>query len=163
MRHARWIAACAAAMLLALSAASRAAGPVSLKFAFPAPAGTDSYKIAMSWKDDVEKAAGGTLKIQVFPGDTIATTRNVLDRVLNGVADIGFGIFGPYSRQVPQTSVVELPFACKDSAECSVALWRLNAAGITSKEYAAFHPLALFCFTGASLQSTKAVRTLKDM
>ncbi len=117
----------------------------------------------MAWKDKVLKAADGMLKVQVFPGAAIAKTTNVLDRVENGVADIGFGIFGPYSRAFPQTFVVELPFACKNSAECSTALWRLNASGVTSAEYKRFHALALFCFTGASLQSTKPVRKLEDM
>ena len=163
MKHAGWFATAAVAGLIALPTAPRADEPVTLKFAWPAPMGTDSSDIAMAWKDDVVKAAGGALKVTVFPGASIAKTTNVLDRIENGVADFGFGIFGPYSRAYPQTFVVELPFACKNSTECSTALWRLNASGVTAAEYKRFHPLALFCFTGASLQSTKPVRKLEDM
>ncbi len=163
MKHAAWIGAAAVAAALALPPATRAAEPITLKFAWPAPMGTDSSDIAMAWKDDVVKAAGGALKVQVFPGAAIAKTTNVLDRIEAGVADFGFGIFGPYSRAYPKTFVVELPFACNNSTECSTALWHLNATGVTAKEYARFHPLALFCFTGASLQSTTPVRKLEDI
>ncbi len=113
MRQANWLRLAAVAALLALPAAPRAAEPITLKFAWPAPVGTDSSDIGLGWKDDIVKAAGGLLKVQVYPGAQIAKTTNVLDRVENGVADIGFGIFGPYSRTFPQTFVVELPFSCK--------------------------------------------------
>jgi TRAP-type transport system periplasmic protein len=148
----------AALVLAAAVVPARAAEPVTLKFAWPAPVNTDSSRLAFAWKDRVLKAAGGDLAIQVFPGAAIAKTTNVLDRVMNGVADIGFGIFGPYSRTFPQTFVVQLPFVCNNSAECSTALWRMYAQGVIADEMKAIHPLALFNFTAASLHSTKPVR-----
>jgi TRAP-type C4-dicarboxylate transport system substrate-binding protein len=164
VKHARLIPALAAlAALLALPAAPRAAEPVTLKFAFPASLQSDFARIILAWVDDVNKAEKGAVKIQMFPGATVAKFSNVLDRVQNGVVDIGFGIFGPYSRQVPQTFVVELPFVTENSTECSTAMWRLAVQGVTAAEYKGFHPLALFCFTGASLQSTRPVRTADDM
>lgn len=162
MNIAKWLAAIAFALIVAIPGAA-AAEPLTLKFAWPAPLNTASSDIAMGWKDDVVKSAGGALQVQVFPESTIAKTTNVLDRVMNGVADFGFGILGPYSRQFPQSFVVELPFACNNSAECSTALWRLYAQGTIADEYKGVHPLALFCFTGASLHSTKPFRRAEDL
>jgi TRAP-type C4-dicarboxylate transport system substrate-binding protein len=149
------------AFILSLPAA--AAEPVTLKFAWPAPPNTDSHTIAMAWKDRVLQAAEGTIAIQVFPGESIARTVNVLDRISNNVVDLGFGILGPYSRQFPQSFVTQLPFACNNSTECSTAFWRSYANGLLAGEFKAFHPLALFCFTGTSLHSTKPVRRAEDM
>ncbi len=162
-RKASLLALTAAAALLALPAAPRAAEPTTLKFGWPASLDSDFAHIVMSWKSDVEKASNGALKLQVFPGASVVKFSNVLDRVQNGVVDMAFGIFGPYSRSHPKTFVVELPFVTDNSTECSTALWRLYAQGVTANEYTGIHPLALFCFTGASLQSTKPVRTAEDI
>jgi TRAP-type C4-dicarboxylate transport system substrate-binding protein len=151
------------ALCLAISAPARAADPVALKFAWPAPPKSDSAQLAFAWKDRVLASAKGQLTIQVYPEGTIAKTINVLDRVMNGVADIGFGIMGPYSRQFPQAFVVQLPFVCDNSAECSTALWRLYAKGTIADEFRDVHPLALFNFTAASLHSTKPVRRMEDL
>jgi TRAP-type C4-dicarboxylate transport system substrate-binding protein len=58
---------------------------------------------------------------------------------------------------------VELPFESDTSVEGSNALWRLNAKGVTAAEYKAYHPLALFCFTGTSIHSTKPIRVAADL
>jgi TRAP-type C4-dicarboxylate transport system substrate-binding protein len=153
----------AVALCIAAIPFARAAEPVALKFAWPAPPKSDSAELAFAWKDRVLAAAKGQLTIQVYPEGTIAKTVNVLDRVMNGVADIGFGIMGPYSRQFPQAFVVQLPFVCENSAECSTALWRLYANGTIADEFKDVHPLALFNFTAASLHSTKPVRRAEDL
>jgi TRAP-type C4-dicarboxylate transport system substrate-binding protein len=163
VRTARLVSGLATAALFAATSLTHAAEPKTLKFGFPAALDSDFARIIVGWKDDVEKASNGTLTLQMFPGTSVANFNNLLDRLNSHVIDVGFGIFGPYSRQVPQTFVAGLPFAADNSTECSTALWRLHAKGVTSKEYASFQPLALFCFTGASLQSTKPVRNADDM
>jgi TRAP-type C4-dicarboxylate transport system substrate-binding protein len=146
-----------------LAPAARADEPVTLKFAWTAPMNTVSSAIAFAWKDEVVKAANGTLAVQVYPDGSIARSVNMLDRVQNGVADFAFGILGPFSRQFPQSFVAQLPFVCENSTECSTAFWRLYANGTIASEFRSVHPLALFCFTAASLHSTKAVRRAEDM
>jgi TRAP-type C4-dicarboxylate transport system substrate-binding protein len=153
----------ALALAAAAIAPARAAEPVALKFAWPAPLKSDSAALAFAWKDRVVAAADGALTVQVYPEGTIAKTINVLDRVVNGVADFGFGIMGPYSRQLPQAFVVQLPFVCNNSEECSVALWRLYAKGTIAEQFKDVHPLALFNFTAAALNTTKPVRRAEDL
>jgi TRAP-type C4-dicarboxylate transport system substrate-binding protein len=152
----------AAAVLLAWPGAVEAADPANLSFAFPAPMSTFA-QVMIDWKDNVEKDTAGAVKVQMFMGTSVANFANILDRIQNGVVDIGFGIYGPYSRQVPQTFVVQLPFESDTSVEGSNALWRLNARGVTAAEYKAYRPLALFCFTGTGIHSTKPIRTAADL
>ena len=163
MTHTRQLPALVAvAALLGLPAASQAADPVTLKFVFPAPP-SDFEQVMLDWNADVEKASEGTVKVQMFVGTAVANFANVIDRIQNNVVDIGFGIYGPYSRQVPRTFVVELPFESEASTEASTALWRLHAQGVTSVEYKGYKPLALFTFTGTSLHSTRPVRAAEDL
>jgi TRAP-type C4-dicarboxylate transport system substrate-binding protein len=152
----------AAAALLAAPAAPRAEEPLTLKFVFPAPP-SDFEKVMLDWNAEVEKASGGAVKVQMYIGTSVANFANVIDRIENGVVDIGFGIYGPYSRQVPKTFVVELPFESDTSTEGSLGLWRLNEKGVTSDEYKNYHLLALFCFTGTSLHSSRPVRVAGDL
>ncbi len=162
MTRTRVLSALAGAALLAVPLAGRAAEPVTLKFVFPAPLSPFS-KAMFAWKDNVEKDTKGAVKVKMFVGTAVANFGNVLDRIQNGVVDLGFGIYGPYSRQVPKTFVVELPFESDTSVEGSVGLWRLKEAGVTAEEYKAYHPLALFCFTGTSLHSTRPVTSAADI
>ncbi len=162
MTRTRVLAAFAAAALVTLPAASRAAEPTTLKFVFPAPLSPFS-KAMFAWKDNVEKDTKGAVQVKMFVGTAVANFGNVLDRIQNGVVDLGFGIYGPYSRQVPKTFVVELPFESDTSVEGSVGLWRLKEEGVTANEYKAYRPLALFCFTGTSLHSTRPVTGADDI
>lgn len=161
-KHRRMRTLAAAAAVLASPGVAHAADPVNLTFAFPAPMSTFA-QVMLDWKDNVEKDTAGAVKIQMFMGTSVANFANILDRIQNGVVDIGFGIYGPYSRQVPQTFVVQLPFESDTSVEGSNALWRLNAKGVTAEEYKNYRPLALFCFTGTSIHSTKPIRIAADL
>jgi TRAP-type transport system periplasmic protein len=147
---------------LAVSAQAQAE-PVSLKFAYPAPMQTATGQVITAWGKEVEAASNGTLAVQFFPGNTLATFNNVLDRVLNKVIDVGFGVFGEYTAQFPRSDTPSLPFECTRSGDCSAVMWRLYASGVTAPEYGTVKPLALFTFPTASLQSTKLVKTADDV
>jgi TRAP-type C4-dicarboxylate transport system substrate-binding protein len=154
----------AIAIVAAAPAIARADDTVTLKFGFPAP--TTSYVNTdgmAPWISEVEKASGGTLKIKLFAGETLARVRNIYDRTLNGVSQISFGIFGPYAGQFPRTQVADLPFLSPNTTVSSVALWRVYASGLLAPEYRNVRVLALFNFPSAVLNTKKAVATLDDI
>ena len=154
----------AAALMVAAPRVSRAGEPVTLKFGFPAPASSYVNTEGMTpWIHEVEKAAGGTLKIKLFAGTTLGTVRNMYDRTLADVAQISFGIFGPYAGQFPRTQVADLPFLSSGSRVSSVALWRIYAHGVLAPEYNKIRVLALFNFPSAVLNTNKPVKTLADI
>jgi TRAP-type C4-dicarboxylate transport system substrate-binding protein len=154
-----------AAALLAAAALPglAAAEPVTLKFGYPAPMQTATGQVVTAWGKEVEEASNGTVAVQFFPGNSVATFNNVLDRVLNKVIDIGFGVFGEYTAQFPRSDTPSLPFECTRSGDCSAVMWRLYASGVTAAEYGNVKPLSLFTFPTSSLQSTKLVKTADDV
>jgi TRAP-type C4-dicarboxylate transport system substrate-binding protein len=153
----------AALTAILLPAAAARAEPVTLKFGYPAPMQTATGQVVLAWGKEVEQASHGTLAVQFFPGSSVATFNNVLDRVLNRVIDIGFGVFGEYTKQFPRSDTPSLPFECTRSGDCSAVMWRLYATGVTAMEYGNVKPLSLFTFPTSSLQSTKLVRTADDV
>ena len=143
---------------LALAGPARADDPILLKFAFPAP--PMSYVNtggAEPWSKAVMQDAGGTLDIKLFPGGTIANFGNVYDRVVNGVAEMGFGTVGTIANLFQRTSVSTVPFITQESYESSMAIWRLNAKGITAKDFETVKILGLFTFASGGLHSTKPI------
>ena len=143
--------------VLAAPPAARAE-PVLLKFAFPAPpmSYVNTGGVA-PWSKEVMKDAGGTLDIKLFPGGTIANFGNVYDRVINGVAELGFGTVGTISNLFQRTSVSTVPFITQESYESSMAIWRLAAKGVTAEDFTTIKLLGLFTFASGGLHSTKPI------
>jgi TRAP-type C4-dicarboxylate transport system substrate-binding protein len=93
------------------SSPSLAVDPIVLRFAYPAPPQGPANQWGFTpWTQEVLAASGGTVEVKIFPGGSIADFNKVYDRVLNGVADIGYGIFGPVSSEFPKAMVASLPF-----------------------------------------------------
>ncbi len=156
----------AIAVLLVATAPSlaRAAEPVTLKFAFPGPITAYLNTKGMTpWIRAVEKASDGTLKIKLFTGPTLGTFRNMYERTLSGVAQVSFGIFGPFAAQFPRTQVADLPFLSTDTKISSVALWRLYAKGLLNPEFDKVKVLALFNFPNSALHTNEPVKTIADL
>jgi len=147
------------------STAARAEDPVTLKFGFPAPPTSFVLTEATApWAKDVEAATKGAVKVQFFPGGSVGNFNNILDRTLNQVVDLSFGIFGPYSDQFPRTQVTSLPFEVGTSTtETAVVLWRLYQKGVIAPEYAQIKVLTLFNFPSSALHTKKPVKTMDDM
>ena len=151
MRHSIPVLVAAAVTAVALNV--KAADTVSLKLASPAPPMSQINTWGLTpWINEVQKAAGGSLDIKLFPGPALGNFNNIMDRTINGVVDISFGVLGPYGGQFTRTEVSALPFLSDSDVEESVALWRLLKAGLISMEYERVHPLALFTFPGSGFQ-----------
>jgi TRAP-type C4-dicarboxylate transport system substrate-binding protein len=139
------------------------AQPLELKYVVqPPPQATINSRATVPWVEEVTKASDNTLDIKIFYG-TIATMMNSYDRLLNGVADMAFGILGPISGQFPKTSVATLPFEVKSSAESGAALWQLYKNGLIADEWSKVQVLALAAFPNVSLHSRKPIRVMADM
>jgi TRAP-type C4-dicarboxylate transport system substrate-binding protein len=121
--------------------------PIELRFASPAPPQSPINTRGLDgWIKEVTAASGGTISVRLMPGPTLATFENVYDRVLKGVADIGFGTSGTVGGQFRKTEVATLPFETENVTETSVALWRTMQRGLIADEYSEVKPLALFSF-----------------
>lgn len=164
MMKAGWARAILAALTVAaVPLAASGAEPVTLKFGFPVPAGSyDNTHGISPWIEEVEKASSGTLKIQLFTGPVLGTFRNIYDRTLTGVSQISFSTFGDLTGEFPRTQVASLPFITRNTADLSVALWTLYAAGLLP-EFGKVKLLALFSFPNAVLHTNKPIATIADL
>ncbi len=73
----------------AMLSSATLASDINLNYAFFAPAQTFPGVQMQFWADELEKRTEGKVAVNTFPGGTLLTASNMLDGVLNGVADIG--------------------------------------------------------------------------
>lgn len=152
------------ATLLAGVGNAQAVEPMQLKFAFPPPPTSwiNTFGIA-GWSRDVAAASGGQIEIKVFAGGAVANHRNVYDRVLNEVIDIGYGPFGEINDQFRRTEVSALPFEVQNANEASIALWRLIENGTIAEEYARIKPITVFTLAPSTLHTKMPVTKMDDL
>jgi TRAP-type C4-dicarboxylate transport system substrate-binding protein len=140
------------------------AEPVQLKFVSPSPPQSLITNWGLTpWIEEVQKAADGTIDIKSFAGSNLGNFNNILDRTLNGVVEISWGILGPYSDQFPQTDVASIPFVADQGRASSVALWRLMTQGVIRDDWAKVKVLGLFNFPPAGFHANNPIRTLDDL
>jgi TRAP-type transport system periplasmic protein len=152
-----------AAAALAIALPAGAQQPIVLKFASPAPVQSVLHPGFTAFIDGVNKAAGGTVKVEPFFGATLGNFNVMYDRVLDGVADFGFLLTAQAGGRFKLHDVTGLPFETEDGVAGSVALWNLYAKGITSAEFVDVRPAILFVLANGSLHSRVPIRTLEDM
>lgn len=145
------------------AAAPAAAQAVSLKFAATiSPASSLVKDVFMPWAARVAARSNNAVQIEVVGGPTLANPQNVYERVVNGIADIGWAVHGALGVPFPKTSVTNLPFEIADAVRGSVALWRLYESGVIADEYRDIVPLALVAPPPSGLHAKKRVATLAD-
>jgi TRAP-type C4-dicarboxylate transport system substrate-binding protein len=152
------------AAALALCASAAVAEPVQLKFANPGvPVGPLMSRIFTPLAEHMGKATDGEVEVKIFSGPSLANYANVYDRVLNGVADIAFGLLGPTSASFPKSTVTALPFEHESGAAGSLAFWRILQAGVVADEWQAVKLLAPMVFPPLGLHSRKPIAGMADL
>ena len=151
----------AAAVLIA---APVAAQTVTLKLNSPAPPRSYLHSgVFGPWAKAVEADSGGTLKIELFYGGTLGGFPVTYDRVIDGVADVGFILTSMAGGKLKQQDVASLAYETDTSTEAAVALWNLFEKGVTAPEFSQVKPLGIWVFPNAALHSNKPVKTLDDV
>jgi TRAP-type C4-dicarboxylate transport system substrate-binding protein len=115
------------------------------------------------WVEEMKQASNGEIDIKLFPGMALATPQNVLDRIQNGVADMGYMLVGFYADQFKRSTVAMLPYESRTPQEAALANWRLYEKGLFGDEFARVMPLAMPVFTNMSIHSRKPIHTLADI
>jgi TRAP-type transport system periplasmic protein len=152
-------------LFLALAALSlpSAAEPVLLKFNSPAPPPSFLHGGAFNpWAKAVSEASGGTLKVEMYYGGTLGGFGVTYDRVLDGVADIGFILTALAKGKFRQQDVAALPFESKSSVAAATALWKIFEKGVTAGEFDTVKPLGIWTFPNSAVNSRSPVRSLEE-
>ena len=141
-----------------------AADPIVLKLNSPAPPSSFLHPGAFTpWANAVTQASNGSLKVETYFGGTLGNFGVTYDRVVDGVADIGFILTSFAAGKFKQEDVAALPFEARTSLAASTALWELYEKGITAEEFDAVKPLAIWTFPNSGLHSKIQIKALADM
>jgi TRAP-type transport system periplasmic protein len=155
----------ALAVVLAMAVvAPAAAQTITLKLNSPAPPRSYLHAgVFEPWAQAVERDSDGTLKIQMNYGGTLGNFAVTYDRVIDGVADIGF-ILTPFAAgKLKQQDVAALPFETANSIEAAEALWNVYEKGVTAGEFSQVKLLGIWTFPNAALHSKEPIKTLDDV
>ncbi len=139
------------------------AEPVTLKLSSPAPPRSYLHSVFTPWAESVTQASEGTVKVETFYGGTLGSFAVTYDRVVDGVADIGFILTAFAAGKFKQQDVAALPFEAKTASAASTALWKLYEKGVTAGEFDAVRLAAVWTFPNAAIHSKTPIRTLEDL
>lgn len=153
----------AAALAIALPMAANA-DPTVLRFGNAGVPTSLSVGMAQTpFAEAVTKDSGGTLDVKVFIGPTLADNNNVIDRLHDGVIEIGTGLVGLYPALFPRTTVAMLPFESTNAYEAGVAMMHLAQSGILDPEMHDYKVLELGLYANMSVHAKKPVNNLDDL
>lgn len=154
------IAAAALALVAALPAAAQ-----ELKFAnFAAPSHTVTGTIIEKMNAEVSAATGGSVLVKGFHGGELGSgPAEQYVRVLQGAADMAWGLPGYTSSQFPQTMIVELPGVLPPGKAGYDALWDAFDAHLAG-EFPGVVPVALWTSEpNIIIMRDKVVRSPADL
>ncbi|HGG64863.1 MAG TPA: TRAP transporter substrate-binding protein [Rhodobacteraceae bacterium] len=106
-----------AASAIALTVAANAAvAKTVIKVATLAPPNTPWTAHLETWKDNVAKASGGDIDIQIFPSAQLGNEFEVFKQVQRGRIDVGAFSGAVIADNIPEISLMSTPFLFKDAA-----------------------------------------------
>jgi TRAP-type C4-dicarboxylate transport system substrate-binding protein len=116
------------------------------------------------WADKVEADSNGRIKIDRFPSMQLGgTPPQLIDQVIDGVADIVWTLPGYTPGRFPQLEVFELPFISTDAEATSRAYWELAEERMMDTDFAAFKPLGLWVHGPGVIHANRPVVDVADL
>jgi TRAP-type C4-dicarboxylate transport system substrate-binding protein len=166
--NARRLTICAAvgAALAGLSLGA-AAQTITLKLHHLLPAQAPAQtKMLAPWAADVEKAAGGKVKIELYPAMSLGgTPPQLINQVRDGVVDIVWTVNGYTPSLFPRSEVFELPFVHTNNATATnLAMRDMYLNGAIAEDFKDVKVMFLHVHAGQGIQmAEKEVRTPDDL
>lgn len=153
-----------AAFVSVATATTALADTTKLIFNSPAPAPTPFHaRMLEGWVEKVNADSNGALNVELVTGGTLAVHGQVLDRVQQGVIQIGWDIQGYYPGKFPKTEVVALPFGFDTAEQGTLAMNALYEDGTIADEYTDIKVLGLFTFPNGYVISSAPTATIADV
>lgn len=138
-----------------------AAKELSLSY-FMSPKHQMNGAVFMPFAEKLAEVSGGKLTVKMFPGGTLnSAPPQQYSRLLEGIADISFGLPGYTGQLFPVTNTIAVPGTCTDAVDGTNKLW--NAASLIEQEIDA-KILALWANDlKVLITKDKQVKTLEDL
>lgn len=142
--------------------AATAEKPIVLKYAFFAPANTFPAKQMEKWKEELEKRTNGKVKVELFPGGTLLTDKNMYDGVKSGVADIGLSCPTYEPGRFPLMGISDMPSGFTNSTVASQVIYDL-VKEFPPDAFKDYKIITVFATEPAHLMVKKPVNSLSDL
>jgi len=117
-----------------------------------------------AWANQVEEDSEDTLKVEIYPSQTLSKASSAYEGVVNGVADITVTLQGYTAGRFPLSEIVQLPGVSASAPQGACILQSLYDAGALGDEYADSHPLFFFTTGPAPLHTRETeVQSPEDL
>ncbi|MFD1343518.1 TRAP transporter substrate-binding protein [Litorisediminicola beolgyonensis] len=121
-------------------------------------------KILDPWADKIEAESEGRIKIERYPAMQLGgTPPQLMDQVIDGVADIVWTLPGYTPGRFPRTEVFELPFTSLDSGATSRAYWTLGEETMFDEDFKDIKVLGLWVHGPGLIHSKNPIVSVSDL
>ena len=153
-----------ASAALALTAAGALAQEVTLRMHQFLPAQANVPRLILDvWADNVERDSGGRIRVERYASMALGgTPPELMDQVMDGVADIIWTVNGYTPGRFPRTEVFELPFMVGDARAASAALWQMYEEHM-QQDFAGVHMLGMWVHGPGLFHTSLPVRVPADL
>lgn len=130
-----------AALSTVWTAGAATAQEVTLKMHqfLPAQANVPTHILDV-WADNIERDSEGRIKIERYPSMQLGgKPPELIDQVMDGVADVIWTVVGYTPGRFPRTEVFELPFMMTTPAAASRAYWEMFETHMKDTEFKDVH------------------------
>src|SRR3990172_4995229 len=111
--------------------------PMKLKLESFTPAGTPPNVTFRYIFDGLTEATGGAITVEYLEAGVMGAPTETLDRVRQGVVDVGVIVASYYPAVFPMTEIFELPIHYGTSTAAAKAILDLRSKGYFEKEHSA--------------------------
>ncbi len=149
----------------ALTLSSAAAQDVVLRLHqfLPAQAPVPA-QVLIPWMDKIEAESDGRIAFEHYPAMQLGgKPPELMDQVIDGVADIIWTLPGYTPGRFPRTEVIELPFLMTNSDAAARTLWTLGEKYMFDTEYADVKVLGMWVHGPGLIHSESAIQTPDDL
>ncbi|SFD64753.1 TRAP transporter substrate-binding protein [Roseivivax sediminis] len=116
------------------------------------------------WKDRIEEQSDGRIAVQHYPSMQLGgTPPQLVDQVIDGVADVIWTVAGYTPGRFPRVEVFELPFTVTDAEPASKAFWELAQETMIDEDFSDFKLLATWVHGPGVIHSSEPIETVDDL
>ncbi|SLN21916.1 Sialic acid-binding periplasmic protein SiaP precursor [Roseivivax jejudonensis] len=116
------------------------------------------------WKERVEEQSEGRIAVQHYPSMQLGgTPPQLVDQVIDGVADVIWTVAGYTPGRFPRAEVFELPFTVSDAEPASKAYWTLAEETMFENDFSDFKVLATWVHGPGVIHSSEPIETVDDL
>ncbi|MEZ5479609.1 MAG: TRAP transporter substrate-binding protein [Thiolinea sp.] len=153
------------AAVVSITASQAFAAEVTLKMHQFLPAQANVPKLVLDvWADKVEKESDGRIEVQRYPAMQLGgKPPELIDQVIDGVADVVWTVSGYTPGRFPQTEVFELPFMMTNAEATSRAYWKLAEEKMMDKDFKDIKVVGLWVHGPGLIHSKEPIRTIEDL